>query len=95
MAVHRIARMRQETVALTVERLLRIGVRRYKRTMGTDDFADLPHIGPLRPRPRRRKRSIGVGQVVQATVAETMTTIATAELVREALQEHGDEEETS
>jgi hypothetical protein len=81
LAVRRIARMRRETVSVTVDRLLRVGVRRYKRTHGTAEFADLPELRSGAGRLGRKRRKTGLVRLVPAASKEAEAIMAAAELV--------------
>jgi hypothetical protein len=84
LAVRRIARIRRETVSVTVDRLLRVGVRRYKRTHGTEDFADLPELRSGAGRLHRARRRGGPIRLVEATPEEAEAVIATTALIGKA-----------
>ena len=73
--------MRRETVSVTVDRLLRVGVRRYKRTHGTVDFADLPDLRSGAGRLTRKRRATELGRLVPATPKEAEAIVVAAELV--------------
>jgi hypothetical protein len=66
---------------VTVDRLLRIGVGRYKRTHGTAEVADLPELRSGAGRLGRKRRKTGLVRLVPATPEEAEAIVAAAELV--------------
>jgi hypothetical protein len=83
--LHRLARIWREPVGLTVNRLIRRGLHSYRGEYSAEEVADLPRLPPLPPRKRHSRPSVGLVQLEAASPGETATTIAAAELVREAM----------
>jgi hypothetical protein len=85
--LHRLARTHGESLKLTVNRLIRAGFDARRGYYDPIAIADLPKLPPLPPRKRRTGSSVGMIRLTTVDPVESAATIATAELVREAL--HG------
>jgi hypothetical protein len=83
--LHRLARTQREPLGLLVNRLIRAGLRARRGQYAADAVADLPKLPLLPPRKRHSTPSVGLVQLESAGPAESAVTIATAELVREAM----------
>jgi hypothetical protein len=85
--IHRLARIQREPIGLTVNRLIRAGLHSRRGQYDPEVVADLPKLPPLPPRKRRSGLSVGLIRLKTVHPVESAITIATGELVREAL--HG------
>jgi hypothetical protein len=83
--LHRLARIWREPLGLVVSRLIRRGLHSYRGEYSAEAVADLPKLPLLPPRKRSSRPSVGLVGLEAATPVESATTIATAALVREAM----------